>query len=94
LAELEQALIERLSGGEGNASGTADDFAVGLRHAELLDQAAKALAAARRTFGEGRSGEFTMVDLKETLDALGRILGEETGDAVLDRIFNRFCIGK
>ncbi len=35
-----------------------------------------------------------MVDLHEALDALSAILGLEVGDAVLDRIFSRFCIGK
>ena len=92
LALLEEEIVRRLMGEESQSSGMA--LAVNLRHGALLDRAAGSLVQARQTFGEGLSGEFVMVDLREALDALGEILGRETGDAILDRVFSRFCLGK
>jgi tRNA modification GTPase len=91
LAVLEAALLERLLGEAGTENET---LAVGLRHAELLERASKGLRAANKAFDDGLSGEFAMVDLREALDAVSEILGLQTGDAVLDRVFSRFCIGK
>ena len=33
-------------------------------------------------------------DLYKSLDALGRITGKNTGEAVVNEIFSRFCVGK
>ena len=38
--------------------------------------------------------EAALVDLKLALHQIGQILGIEVGDAVLDRIFSTFCVGK
>jgi tRNA modification GTPase len=91
LDRLEQAIADRLL--QGAESGDAA-LAVNLRHAELLERARAGLAAARMAFGEDLSGEFVMVDLRDALDAVGEILGLEVGDAILDRVFSRFCLGK
>jgi tRNA modification GTPase len=93
LPALEARLIDLLQGADQPVEGQGE-LAVNLRHAELLTQAGQALEAARASFEANLSGEFSMVDLREALDALGAILGEELGDAILDRVFSRFCIGK
>jgi tRNA modification GTPase len=46
------------------------------------------------TLGEGYSSEFVGVDLSETCDALGEIIGTITNEDILERIFREFCIGK
>ena len=46
------------------------------------------------SFRRGESGEFAMVDLNEAIAALGEILGISFDDAILSRIFEKFCIGK
>jgi len=38
--------------------------------------------------------EAALVDLKLALDQVGAILGVDVSDAVLDRIFSAFCLGK
>lgn len=64
------------------------------RHADCLHASVRALRAARRAFASGVSGEFVMVDLGEAIASLGEILGLALDDAILSRIFSRFCIGK
>jgi tRNA modification GTPase len=65
-----------------------------LRHEELLRAAREALERAAGCFQSGESDEFTMVDLHQALEALGEIIGLGIGEAVLDRVFARFCVGK
>ena len=57
------------------------------RAAESLRHAAESLSA---NFGD----EFVALDLRQSLDDLGLILGATVTDDILDRIFQRFCIGK
>jgi len=70
-----------------------------LRHHDALARADLALQRAVAAAAEGQksaSWEFLAVDLREAADFLGEILGTSpvVDDALLDRIFNQFCIGK
>jgi tRNA modification GTPase len=38
--------------------------------------------------------EIVLVEFRGALDAAGELLGVQTGEAVLDAIFSRFCVGK
>ena len=89
---LEKEILDRLTGGDG--AGAADGITISLRQDGLLNHCIKSLGLAREAFDAGRSGEFVMVDLRESVDALSAVLGVETGDAILDRIFSRVCLGK
>ena len=44
--------------------------------------------------GIGMSEEFLVVDLMNAYTALGKIIGEEVGDDVVSRVFEKFCMGK
>ncbi len=92
LKELELAISEGLL--EGTAFQEESGLAVNLRHGELLNRAINSLRQAQQALLQDLSGEFIMVDLRDALDALSAILGLETGDAILDRIFSQFCLGK
>jgi len=65
-----------------------------VRHADALRKAYKGMQKAKGSLKKGLSPEFIAIDVKETLDALGRIIGETVTDDLLDRVFGEFCIGK
>ncbi|MDD5618609.1 MAG: tRNA uridine-5-carboxymethylaminomethyl(34) synthesis GTPase MnmE, partial [Candidatus Omnitrophica bacterium] len=59
-----------------------------------IKQANDLLKKARNSFSRKLSWEFMALDIKLALDCLGRIIGETTDSAILDKIFSEFCIGK
>ncbi len=64
------------------------------RHAHLLSEASDALRRARGILGRSEPVELAAADLHRCLDALGAVTGDRAGEALLDEIFRRFCIGK
>jgi len=65
-----------------------------LRHIELLKKTQSALARAASAAISGAAEELVITDLQEARSALEEMLGKRTPDAVIERIFERFCIGK
>ncbi len=65
-----------------------------LRHRNALVSAESSLSAALVSVQDGLSWEFPAIDLRESMDALGEIVGETTVDTLLNEIFGQFCIGK
>ena len=74
-----------------NAS-TGDGVALTARHAAAVVDALAALAEGRSHVGGG--DELVAHSLRSALDALGEVLGIISPDAILGRVFSRFCIGK
>lgn len=64
------------------------------RHKALLDKALANMVSVRRLLEEGAPADIVAVDLREAIMRLGLMTGKEVADDVLDRIFERFCIGK
>ena len=64
------------------------------RHAERLKEARDAAQAALEALAGGRSEEAVAADLRRAAHALAAITGVDVGEAVLDSVFRRFCIGK
>jgi tRNA modification GTPase len=65
-----------------------------VRQKQLIDQA---LSATRHLIDDLEKDvplEMTAIDAREAINALGQITGESIDDAVMDRVFSRFCIGK
>ncbi len=92
LAQLEALIADAALDGTG---GSSEGIVVQrLRHKICLDRASAALRIARKSITEGLSYEYVALDLRESLDALGEIVGETTTEEILNHIFSEFCIGK
>lgn len=87
---LVQALLQRC--GAADADGVL--LALNQRQRDLAGLAAEALARSQEVAAQQLPWDFWTIDLREAIRALGEITGEELTEAVLDRVFSRFCIGK
>jgi tRNA modification GTPase len=65
-----------------------------LRHKIAIEKAAVSLGRALSGFAENKPLEIIALDLRESLDSLGEIVGAVTTEDILDSIFKNFCIGK
>jgi tRNA modification GTPase len=94
LEKLVQTIGRRLLAGVGSETNV-DPLVAGERHLECLRSARDSLAGAAESLDSAAPRlEVIASDLRAGLAPLDEILGLEIGDAVLDRIFARFCIGK
>jgi tRNA modification GTPase len=92
LDSLEQAVVDLVLGGGVRTEG---EIVTQARHYELLVRAGEALNRGRELLEQAEPPwELLALEVKEALQALGEITGEEVGEAVLDHIFSQFCIGK
>lgn len=90
------ALVARLTDevrGRASVEGDEGGIVASLRQIELLDALRRALDAGARALTEAPL-EVALVDLRAALAHADALLGVDTGDAVLDRIFSTFCLGK
>lgn len=72
-----------------------EDFvAISARHATALEEAAAALASALELLKGEEPAELVASHLREALHALGKITGRVDNEAMLDKLFATFCIGK
>ena len=65
-----------------------------LRQRESLRKAELALKRAKAHLDKGLSEEFIALDLRQGVENLGELSGENLSEEILDRIFSEFCIGK
>jgi tRNA modification GTPase len=64
------------------------------RQRAAITAASDAAKSAARTLAASEAPELVAVDIMAALDHLGEIVGKTAIEAVLDRVFAEFCIGK
>jgi len=64
------------------------------RHLRLARRALSSLRHAVESIDAGFELDLTEIDLKEALEALSEITGEDASEEVIDRVFKNFCVGK
>ncbi|MBI5511736.1 MAG: tRNA modification GTPase [Deltaproteobacteria bacterium] len=64
------------------------------RHIEAFANAGRAISNLQAAIREGLSLDLLCVELEEACGCLGAVLGRDVDQAVLDRIFSEFCLGK
>ncbi|PYM76733.1 MAG: tRNA uridine-5-carboxymethylaminomethyl(34) synthesis GTPase MnmE [Candidatus Rokuibacteriota bacterium] len=92
MAALRECLTREIELRAG-ASGDEGGIVASIRQIELLESLSAELAAAEAALADAPL-EAALVDLNGALAWAGRILGVDVADAVLDRIFSAFCLGK
>ena len=64
-----------------------------LRHKEALQDALNSLKLVERSIEDGMPEDFYSIDLTSAYASLGKIIGEEVDEDVVNEIFSKFCMG-
>jgi tRNA modification GTPase len=89
-AELGQMLLQCC----GASASEGLQVALNDRQRQLAAGAATSLQRSLEAAADGLPWDFWTIDLAAAASTLGEITGETVTEAVLDRVFSRFCIGK
>ena len=65
-----------------------------VRHKEALDQAIQAAQQVQQGIRQLVSPELLMIDMRQVLHELGKVIGMNVTEDILSAIFSKFCIGK
>ncbi len=69
-------------------------YITNMRHKSLLYDAKNSLAAVQESIENGMGEDFFTIDLMAAYESLGKIIGEELEDDLVNKIFAEFCMGK
>ncbi len=89
---LEQTVKSMFFHGEIKSS--SEVFITNMRHKENLQEAYDSLLLVKKSIEDEMPEDFFSIDLMNAYGALGRIIGEEVEDDLVEEIFSKFCIGK
>jgi len=92
LDELENSISEMVYGGQINQKDEA--IVTNVRHIASLENAYNAIEEAIKAVNDKLPLDFLEVDVKNTYEYLGEIIGETIEDDLVKKIFSNFCLGK
>ncbi|MFH0764610.1 MAG: tRNA uridine-5-carboxymethylaminomethyl(34) synthesis GTPase MnmE [Candidatus Omnitrophota bacterium] len=92
IKELEDMIADTVFEGRFNQAESA--IVSNARQRDALDKAYSCMLSVKRGLDKELPPELTAIDLKEAIFELGLVTGKSVSEDVLDRIFERFCIGK
>lgn len=79
---------------DGEISENSEIMITNLRHKEELKEAYGSLEQVIQSISLRMPEDFYSIDLMSAYAALGRIIGEEVGEDLVNEIFSKFCMGK
>ena len=91
LDTLEAAVAALFPAGESNDAGS---LLTDQRQEEAVTRARDAIRRASGALDAGLTPDAVLTDAEEALEALGELTGRTAKDAIVSRIFSRFCVGK
>jgi tRNA modification GTPase len=65
-----------------------------MRHKEALQNTLDSLNMVMKSIDDGMEEDFYSIDLMSAYSELGKIIGEEIEDDLVEEIFSKFCMGK
>ena len=65
-----------------------------MRHKEALQDAYNSFQLVQKSIADGMPEDFYSIDLMNAYSSLGKIIGEEVEDDLVEEIFSKFCMGK
>lgn len=65
-----------------------------IRHKDLIEKAKIGMKNALKSIKEGLPVDMLSIDLQESVQNLGEIIGESISEEVIKEIFAKFCVGK
>ena len=65
-----------------------------IRHKEALSDAFESLKLVKQSLADEMPEDFYSIDLMNAYISLGKIIGEEVEDDLVNEIFSKFCMGK
>ena len=70
------------------------DIALNERQVDLAKSTLESLENINKVFDEKLPWDFWTIDLRQAINYLGELTGEDLTENLLDNIFSKFCIGK
>lgn len=65
-----------------------------MRHKSAMEETLKSLLLVKQSILNGMPEDFYSIDLMDAYQMLGRIIGEQVEDDLVNEIFGKFCMGK
>ncbi len=79
---------------EGKIAVNDEIYITSKRHKEALMEAYDSMQMVQRSLEDDMPEDFYSIDLMSAYASLGRIIGEEVEDDLVNEIFSKFCMGK
>lgn len=79
---------------QGEISPDEEVIITNMRHKELLQDVYDSLQLVKKSLMDQMPEDFYSIDLMNAYTSLGRIIGEEVGEDLVNEIFTKFCMGK
>lgn len=92
LKELEEAMKEMFI--HGKIDMNEEVTITNIRHKEALTESRDSLMLVKKSLLDEMPEDFYSIDLMNAYAALGRVIGEEVGEDLVNEIFSKFCMGK